>query len=82
MGSLRQGKTYFKNTDSLSDRNYVNRGGLDLSKGVMQVSVGQRTAKLHAVKVGNLKRAFARPESNQKMAARVRVLDDHIIFKV
>ena len=37
-------------------RNYVNRGGSDLSKEVLWVSVGQKTAKLQVVKVGELKK--------------------------
>ena len=41
-----------KNAASLLDGDYVNRGGLDLSKEVLWVSVGQLAAKLQAVKVG------------------------------
>ena len=33
---------------------YVNRRGLDLSKEVLWISVGQRAAKLQAVKFGGL----------------------------
>ena len=40
------------------DINCVNREGLDLSKDVLWVSVGQRAAKLQAVKVGGLKKKF------------------------
>ena len=44
----------------------VNKGGLYLSKEVLWVSVGQRTAKLQAVKVGDLKKSccLAKVESN------------------
>ena len=35
--------------------NNVDRGGLDLSKEVLWVSVGQKTAKLQVVTVGDLK---------------------------
>ena len=46
-------------------RNYVNRGGLDLSKEVLWVSEGQRAAKLQVVKVrGWKKNSATRPESN------------------
>ena len=38
------------------DRIYVNKRGLELSKEVLWVSVGQRTAKIQAVKVGDLKK--------------------------
>ena len=39
--------------------NYVNKGGLDLSKEVLWVSVGQRVAELRAVKVGGLQKNSA-----------------------
>ena len=45
-------KTYLSNAASLLIRDYVNRGGLDLSKEVLWVSVGQRAPELQAVKVG------------------------------
>ena len=60
MGSLRQGKAYPKNAASLLDRVCVNRRGLDLSKEVLWVSVGQRAAKIQAVKVGDLKKILPR----------------------
>ena len=40
----------------LLDRNWVNKGGLDLSKEVLWVSVDQRAAVLQAVKVGGQKK--------------------------
>ena len=43
---------YIKSASRLLDRHYVNRGGLDLSKEVLWVSVGQRAKELLAVKVG------------------------------
>ena len=43
---------YVKSAARLLDRNCVNKGGLDLSKEVLWVSVGQRAAELRAVKVG------------------------------
>ena len=43
---------YIKSTARLLDRDWVNKGGLDLSKEVLWVSVGQRAADLRAVKVG------------------------------
>ena len=47
---------YLLNADSFLIRKCVNRGGLDLSKEVLWISVGQRIAKLQAVKVGDLKK--------------------------
>ena len=46
------GMKYFKSAARLLDRDWVNKGGLDLSKEVLWVSVGQRVADLRAVKVG------------------------------
>ena len=43
----------------LLDRNCVNKGGLDLCKEVLWVSVGQRAAEIPAIKVGGLKRNSA-----------------------
>ena len=43
---------YNKKSDRLLDRNCVNKGGLDLSKEVLWVSVGQRAAELPSIKVG------------------------------
>ena len=47
---------YIKSADRLLDRSCVNRGGLDLSKEVLWVSVGQRAAELPAIKVGGHKK--------------------------
>ena len=47
---------YIKSASRLLDRALVNKGGLDLSKEVLWVSVGQRVAELGAVKVGGQKR--------------------------
>ena len=52
MRSLWMEIKYIKSTARLLDRNWVNKGGLDLSKEVLWVSVGQRAADLRAVKVG------------------------------
>ena len=43
---------YIKSPATLLKRAYVNKRGLDPSKEVLWVSVGQRTAELRAVKVG------------------------------
>ena len=43
---------YFKSAARLFNRDFANRRGLDLSKEVLWVSVGQRAADLQAVKVG------------------------------
>ena len=46
------GIKYVKSAARLLDRGWVNRRGLDLSKEVLWVAVGQRAADLQAVKVG------------------------------
>ena len=43
---------YFKSPVRLLNRVYFNKRGLDLSKEVLWVSVGQRVADLRTVKVG------------------------------
>ena len=43
---------YIKSAARLLDRDVVNKGGLDLPKEVLWVSVGQRALELQAVKVG------------------------------
>ena len=43
---------YIKSAARVLNRDCVNKGGLDLSKNVLWVSVGQRAADLRAVKVG------------------------------
>ena len=40
------------------DRDCINKRGLDLSKEVLWVSVGQRAAELQAVKVGGQKKFY------------------------
>ena len=47
---------YFKSPARLLNRHYFNKRGLDLSKEVLWVSVGQRAADLRAVKVGDWKK--------------------------
>ena len=47
---------YIKSASRLLDRNWVNKRGLDLSKEVLWVSVGQRAAELPAIKVGGKKK--------------------------
>ena len=42
---------YYQSPARLVHRNWVNKGGLDLSKKVLWVSVGQMAAELQAVKV-------------------------------
>ena len=54
---------YIKSAARVLDRNCVNKGGLDLSKEVLWVSVGQRAADLQAVKVGGLKKILPRGPS-------------------
>ena len=57
MKSLWQSKTYLKNAASLLD--CVNRGGLDLSKEVLWVSVGQWATKLWSFKLSDLLREYS-----------------------
>ena len=49
---------YLERAARLLNRDYVNRRGLDLSKEVVWVSVGQRAAELPAIKVGSQKRTL------------------------
>ena len=53
------GMKYIKSPATLLERIYVNKRGLDLSKEVLWVSVGQRAAVLQAVKVGGQKKNSA-----------------------
>ena len=47
---------FIKSPTTLLERVYVIKGGLDLSKEVLWVFVGQRAAVLRAVKVGGEKK--------------------------
>ena len=47
---------YIKSAARVLNRKFVNKGGLDLSKNVLWVSVGQGAADLRAVKVGGQKK--------------------------
>ena len=49
---------YIKSVARVLDRNCVNKGGLDLSKSVLWVSICQGAANLWAVKVGGQKKKF------------------------
>ena len=55
MRSLWIEKEYVKCADRLLDRDCVNKGGLDLSKEVLWVFVGQRGAEKRAVEIGGQK---------------------------
>ena len=55
MRSLWKGIKCNKSAARLLDTDCVNKGGLDLTKEVLWVSVGQRAAELWAVKVGSQK---------------------------
>ena len=59
-----KGIEYLKSAARLMDRDYVNRRGLDLSKKVLRVSVGQRVAELPAIKVGDLEKNSATSSSH------------------
>ena len=47
---------HHKSAARIMDRDCINRGGLDLSKEVLWISVYQRAADLPAVKVGDQKK--------------------------
>ena len=47
---------YIKSAARVLNRDCVNKGGLNLSKNVLWVSVGQGVADLRAVKVGGQKK--------------------------
>ena len=51
MRSLWMEIKYIQSDATLLDRDWVNKGGLDLSKEVLWVYIGQRAAKIQAVKV-------------------------------
>ena len=55
MRSLWMEIKYIKSAARLLDRDWGSQGGLDLSKKVLWISVGQRGAELHAVKFGDKK---------------------------
>ena len=50
------GIEYLKSPTRLLNRDLVNEGGLDLSKVVLWVSVGQKITELPAIKVRGLKK--------------------------
>ena len=56
IGTLQLGKISLINTASLFIGDYVYRGGFDLSKEALWVSIGKRKAKLQVVKVKDLKK--------------------------
>ena len=51
---------YIKSAARVLNRDCVNKRGLDLSKEVLWVYVGQMTAELPAIKVGGLKKNSAK----------------------
>ena len=68
------GMKYMKSAARLLDRYCVNRKGLDLSKEVLWVSVGQRAAALLAVKVGgSQEKSTAQPQPHSNQLARIRI---------
>ena len=50
---------YVKSAAKLLNRDWINYGGLDLSKEVLWVSVGQKKAELQAVKVGGQNKFYS-----------------------
>ena len=59
---------YIKSAARILNRNCVNKRGLDLSKNVLWVSVGQRAADLRFVKVGGQKKNLPRGRSRTRVA--------------
>ena len=53
-----------KSVARLLDSNWVNKGGLDLFKEVLWISVGKRAADLRAVKFGGQKKFADQPIAN------------------
>ena len=56
---------YIRSDGRVLNRNFVNKGGLDLSKNVLWVSVGQEAADLRAVKVGGQKNSADWPVAGE-----------------
>ena len=64
---------YIKCAARLLDRNFVNKRGLDLSKEVVWVSVGQRSPELRVCQSWTLKKSAALPgagKAGSNLAAR------------
>ena len=59
---------YIKSAARVLNKKFVNKGGLDLSKNVLWVSVGQGAADLRAVKVGGQKKILPRGRSRTQVA--------------
>ena len=59
---------YIKSAARVLNRDCVNKGGLDLSKNVLWVSVGQGAADLRAVKVGGQKKILPRGRSRTRVS--------------
>ena len=59
---------YIKSAVRVLNRSCVNKRGLDLSKNVLWVSVGQRAANLRAVKFGGQKKILLRGRSRTRVA--------------
>ena len=59
---------YIKSAARVLNRNCVNKRGLDLSKNVLWVSVGQGAADLRAVKVGGQNKILPRGRSGTRVA--------------
>ena len=56
---------YVESASRLLDRDCVNKGGLDLSKEVLWVSVDQRAAEIRAIKVGGQKKSGSNQADRQ-----------------
>ena len=63
------GIKHLKSPTRLLDRNYVNKGGLNLSKKGLRTSVGQRAAVLRAFKVGGQKKFCRSPRFEPALPA-------------
>ena len=59
---------YIKSAARVLNRKFVNKGGLDLSKNVLWVSVGQVAVDLQAVKFGVQKKILPRGRSRTRVA--------------
>ena len=72
---------YIKSAARVLNRKFVNKGGLDLSKNVLWVSVGQGAADLRAVKVGGQKNILPIGPLRAK-GARTRLIGRSFFFDI
>ena len=85
MRSLWMEIKYIKSATRLLDRDWVNKGGLDLFKEVLWVSVDQLASKLQPVKVGALKKILplSRPRAARtRLGLRGRIFSNYQLWQL